>query len=141
MLAKAAASTLNLLLLSVFSGFCNFVTAVLPFGGLRAFPATILGLFLTELVLFSLTLLLAALAKSYRGVVRAGAALLLGFYGLYIAANCLKASALYYFTPLKYFDVYAVAEQGFSVIFLLMSAVVVIASIMIAGRVWISREI
>lgn len=50
-LAKAAASTLNLLLLSVFSGFCNFV-----------------------------------------------------------AANCLKASALYYFTPLKYFDVYAVAE-------------------------------
>lgn len=65
-LAKAAASTLNLLLLSVFSGFCNFVTAVLPLGGLRAFPATILGLFLTELVLFSLTLLLPLFDKKVR---------------------------------------------------------------------------
>lgn len=140
-LAKAEACTLNLLILSTFSGLCNYFTAIVPFGGLKTFPATILGLFLTELVLFSLALLLAALVKSYRGAVRAGTVLLLIFYGLYIAADCLKVPALYYFTPLKYFDVYTVATEGFSLFFLLIAAVLILLSITVAKKVWVSREV
>lgn len=139
--AKTAACALNLLILSVFSGLCNYFTAVLPFGGLEAFPATVLGLFLTELVLFSLALLPAALVRSYRGAVRAGAALLLGFYGFYIAADCLEFPVLCYFTPLKYFDVYTVAKEGFHILFLLMAAVMVLVSITAAKRVWSDREV
>lgn len=140
-LSKTAACALNLLVLSVFSGLCNYVTAIVPLGGLDSFPATILGLFLTELVLFSLALLLSALMKSYRGAVRAGAAALLGFYGLYIASDCLKVPALYYFTPLKYFDVYTVATEGFSTLFLLMAAAIIAVSVIAARRIWSGREV
>ena len=120
---------------------CNYFTAIVLFGGLKTFPTTILGLFLTELVLFSLALLLAALVKSYREAVRAGTVLLLIFYGLYIAADCLKVPALYYFTPLKYFDVYTVATEGFSLFFLLIAAVLILLSITVAKKVWVSREV
>lgn len=139
--AKAGACILNLLVLSVFSGLCNYFTAVLPFGGLKTFPATVLGLFLTELVLFSLALLLAALANSYRGAVRAGAALLLVFYGLYIAADCLKLPGLYYFTPLKYFDIYTVAVDGIRLSFLMLAAAIMLGSIAAAQKIWIDKEI
>lgn len=141
MLAKAAACVFNLLILSAFTGLCNYVTAILPFGGLDSFPVTILGLFLTGLVLFSLVLVLTALARSYRGAVRAGTVLLLGFYGLYIAADCLETPALCFFTPLKYFDVYAVATEGFSILFLLMSAVMMAVSVTVAKRIWSGREV
>ena len=81
------------------------------------------------------------ITKADRELVLFSLALLLGFYGLYIAVDCMKALALYLFTPLKYFDVYAVSEQGFSVAYLLISAVMIAASIMIAGRTWRSRKI
>ena len=140
-MAKAAACVFNLLILSAFTGLCNYVTAILPFGGLDSFLVTILGMFLTGLVLFSLALVLTALARSYRAAVGAGTMLLLGFYGLYIAADCLDVPALCFLTPLKYFDVYAVAIEGFSILFLLMSAVMMAVSVTVAKRIWSGREV
>lgn len=142
--AKAAACGINLLILAVFSGACNYFTSILPLGGLErkgAAAATTIGLFLTEAVLFALALVVSGLAKSYRGAVRLGAGLLLGFYGVYIAAEYLEIPALYYLTPLKYFDVYAVAQEGFQGVFLLASAVIAAGSIAAAQMLWAGREI
>ena len=141
--AKALASVCNLFILAVFSGICNYFTAILPLGKLEqtgAVVTTTIGMFLTEVVLFALALMISSFARTYKGAVRLGAGLLLGFYGLYIVAGYLETPALYYLTPLKYFDVYAVAREGFSIAFLMLAAVIVVISVAVARKRWTSKE-
>lgn len=141
--AKTAASACNLLILAVFSGLCNYFTAVLPLGGLErkgAALTTTIDLFLTELFLFALTLFLSALRTSYKGAVRVGAGLLVLFYGMYIVAGYTGSSALDYLTPIKYFDVHTVAKNGLDFGNMLIAAGVSMASVIAAGKIWNRRE-
>lgn len=143
-MAKTAAGVLNLFVLSLFSGVIDYVSLVLPLGGLEqkgAVITTTIGMFLTAVVLFTLALLVSGLAGNYKGAVRLGAGLLLGFYGVYIMAGYLELPALYYLTPLKYFDVYMVAREGFRVVFLLLAAVVVVISVIVARKSWAGKEL
>jgi SNF2 family DNA or RNA helicase len=57
------------------------------------------------------------------------------------STDYLEMPALHYLTPLKYFDVYAVARNGFSVLFLLISIVIVLCSVVRSQRSWANREI
>jgi ABC-2 type transport system permease protein len=142
--AKTLSGVCNLLILTVFSGLCCYFTAILPLGGLEqpgAAVTTTIGMFLTEVVLFALGLLISSLVRTYKNAARLGAGVLLGFYGLYVIADYLEMPALHYLTPLKYFDVYAVARNGFSVLFLLISIVIVLCSVVRSQRSWANREI
>ena len=132
-----------LFILAVFSGLCNYFTSILPLGGLEqkgAAVTTTIGLFLTEVILFALALLISGINQNYKRAIRLGAGLLLGFYGIYIVAEYLEIPALYYLTPLKYFDVYAVAREGINIAFLLLAAVIVAISIAVARKKWAGRE-
>lgn len=142
--AKALSGVCNLLILTVFSGLCSYFTAILPLGGLEqpgAAVTTTIGMFLTEVVLFAIGLLISSLVRTYKNAARLGAGVLLGFYGLYVIADYLEMPALHYLTPLKYFDVYAVARGGFSVSFLMISIVIVICAVVKSQRSWANREI
>lgn len=142
--AKTFACIFNLFVLAVFSGLCNYFTSILPLGGLEqngAVVTTTIGMFLTEAVLFSLTLMVSSLAKTYKKAVWLGAGLLLIFYGIYIVAEYLNTPALYYLTPLKYFDVYIVAKEGFHGLFLLASFVIILVSTAVARNIWTGKEI
>lgn len=142
--AKAVACICNLLALAVFSGLCNYFTAILPLGGLEQREAvftTTLGLFLTGLTLFAITLLAAGLTKSYKGAIRLGAGVLLAFYSISIIAEYLEIPALYYLTPLKYYDVYTVAEKGIYISYFLMTMIIVIGSVAATQKIWTEREI
>ncbi len=142
-MAKVAASVLNLFILSLFSGLIDYFSFVLPLGGLEqkgAVIMTTIGMFLTEVVLFALALLVSGFVKNYKSAVRLGAGLLLGFYGIYIVAGYLEIPMLYYLTPLKYFDVYAVARGEINIIFLLLAAAIVVISVVAARRSWAGRE-
>ncbi len=141
---KAAACVCNLFILAAFSGLCNYFTAILPLGGLEqrgAALTTTIGLFLTELPLFTITLFISGLAKSYKGAVRLGAGILFFFYSISISAEYLEIPALYYLTPLKYFDIYIVASDGIQILFLLLTAIIVIVSAVAAQKIWTVREI
>lgn len=141
--AKALACVCNLFILAVFSGLCNYFTSILTLGGLEqkgAAVTTTIGLFLTEVILFALALLISGINQNYKRAIRLGAGLLLGFYGIYIVAEYLEIPALYYLTPLKYFDVYAVAREGINIAFLLLAAVIVAISIAVARKKWAGRE-
>lgn len=142
--SKAVACLCNLFVLAAFSGLCNYFTAILPLGGLEQRGATLttaIGLFLTELPLFTITLLISSLAKSYKKAVRLGAGILFIFYSISIAAEYLEIPALYYLTPLKYFDIYVVALDGIQISFLLLTTIVVIGSTVAAQKIWAAREI
>ena len=143
-MAKIFASVCNLLVLTVFSGLCNYFASVRPLGGLEnrgAAITTTMGMFLTTIVLFALAFLVSSLSKTYKRTALFGTGLLLGCYGIYIVAELLEFRLLYYFTPLKYFDVYTVAREGISLIFLLLAAVITTLSVAIAKKMWIDREI
>ena len=142
--AKALAGVCNLLILTVFSGLCGYFTAILPLGGLEqpgAAVMTTVGMFLTEVVLFALGLLISSLVGTYKNATRLGAGVLLGFYGLYVIADYLEIPVLYYLTPLKYFDVYTVARNGFSISFLLVGIVIIAGSVVVAQKNWTNREV
>lgn len=90
----------------------NYFTAILSLGGLEQEGAVVtatIGLFLTELPLFAITLLASGLKKTYKRAVRISVVILLLFYVISITAEYLEAPVLYYLTLLKYFDVYIVA--------------------------------
>jgi len=142
--AKVVASGCCMLLLAAFSGLCCYFTAVRPLGGLGqgyAVIATTIGMFLTETVLFAAALLLSALPKTYRGAVKLGAGMLIFFYAADIAAGYTGIPVLDYITPLKYFDVYRVARNGFERPFLLAAAAAVAASVAGARKIWSQKEI
>lgn len=141
--AKTLSGICNLLILTAFSGLCNYFTSILPLGGLEqpgAAVTTTVGMFLTEVVLFALGLLISSLVKTYKNATRLGAGVLLGFYGLYVIADYLEMPVLYYLTPLKYFDVYAIARNGFSISFLLVGTVIIAGSVAVARKNWTNRE-
>lgn len=142
--AKVVACVCNLLVLAAFCGLCNYFTAILPMGGLEkkgAVLTTTTGLFLTGVTLFAITLLAAGLTKSYKGAIRLGAGVLLAFYSISIIAEYLEIPALYYLTPLKYFDVYTVAEKGIYISYYLMTMIIVIGSVAATQKIWTEREI
>ena len=142
--AKAIAGGCNLLILAAFSGLCNYFTAVLPLGGLEregAVFTTTTGLFLTEITLFALSFFSSAMTRSYKRAVRWGAVLLIGFYGIYIAAGYTGISILNYLTPLRYFDVYAVAKGGLGFSFVLTAAAAIAISLEGAKKIWSEKEI
>ena len=115
--AKAVACICNLLALAVFSGLCNYFTAILPLG------------------------VASSLTRTYKGAVRIGAGILLLFYGISITAEYLEAPMLYCLTPLKFFDVYTVAISGIQFSFFLLAMIIAIGSVITAQRVWTLREI
>ncbi len=143
-MAKTVAGICNLFILAAFCGLSNYVSFIMHLGGLEQnsiLITTTIGMFLTEIVIFALMLLLSGLTRTYRKAVRLGTGMLLGFYVLYVAAEYLEIPALFYLTPIKYFDVYAVARDGFQTSFLLISAVIIIGSVIKAQKLWGKREI
>ncbi len=113
-------------------------------GGLEqegAVVTTTIGLFLTELTLFAITLLASGLTKTYKRAVRISVGILLLFYAISIAAEYLEAPVLYYLTPLKYFDVYIVATGRIYISFFLLALVIIIGFAAVAQKIWAGKEI
>ena len=143
-LAKVAASALNLLIFSIFTGLYNYLLIIRPLGGLEQSGAEIttnVGLFLTQTVFFAEGLLIASLLKSYKGAVRIGGCFVLVAYTIAVTAEYTGIHFLDYLTPLRYFDVYEVALHGISISFLILT--VGIVAICIAGSLnqWKKREL
>ena len=143
-LAKVAATAVNLLVFSIFCGSCNFVMIVLPAGGLEqpgaAFTTTV-GLFLTQLMFFSAGLLIASLVKKYKSAVQIGTAFLLASYVVAITAQYAGLPLLDYLSPLRYFDVYEVTLSGIRIPCLITAIVLIALCVAAASRKWRLREV
>lgn len=142
--AKAAASICNLLVFTTVSGLCMYFTIIAPMGGLSstaAAIATIAGMFFTQLALFALGLFLASVIPTQKTATHAGVLLMLLFYGISIAAQYTGISWLDYLTPLRYFDVFHIALQGFRLSYLMLTALLLAGSIWIATKRWNKREL
>ena len=143
-LAKVIVSSVNLLVFSLFSGVCNYFAVILPMGGLEqpgAGTATVVGMFLTQLLFFALGLLFASLFKSYKAAVRTGTISMLAAYGLAFTAEYTGNHFLDYLTPLRYFDVYEVALHGFHLPYIFLTIVVAGICVAAALKQWKRRDL
>ncbi len=143
-LSKVIASTVNLLIFSIFCGSCNYVMIVLPAGGLEqpgaAFTTTA-GLFLTQLMFFAAGLLIAILVKKYKSAVQIGTAFLLASYVVAITAQYAGLPLLDYLSPLRYFDVYEVTLSGIRIPCLITAIVLIALCVAVASQKWRLREV
>ena len=143
-LAKVIVSSVNLLVFSLFSGVCNYFAVILPMGGLEqpgAGTATVVGMFLTQLLFFALGLLFASLFNSYKAAVRVGTVFVLAAYAVAITAEYAGNRFLDYLTPLRYYDVYEVALNGVYLSSIVLTVLIVGACVMVSTRRWKLREL
>ncbi len=143
-LAKVIVSSVNLLVFSLFSGVCNYFAVILPMGGLEqpgAGIATAFGMFLTQLLFFALGLLFASLFKSYKAAVRVGTVFVLTAYTVAITAEYAGNRFLDYLTPLRYYDVYEVARNGFSLSYIVLTVLIVGVCVVASTKRWKLREL
>ena len=94
-----------------------------------------------QLALFALGLFLASVISTQKPATRAGVLLMLLFYCISIAAQYTGISWLDYLTPLRYFDVFHIALQGFRLSYLMLTALLLTGSIWIATKRWNKREL
>ncbi len=141
--AKTAAGILNLVILSVFSGLCNYLTAALPLGGisLTGIFLSTLGLFLTSLVLFFLALWVAAFSRTYPSAIRRGTGMILLFFASYMGIELFRLPFLRFITPLEYFEVNRTLAEGLPLPCLLISAFLIALSLHLSPRGWEERDL
>lgn len=141
--AKVSACALNLLIYALFSGLCSFLLIVLPIGGLPQNEDvffTTLGMYLTQLIFFSIGLFISAVVKNYRSAVRGGALAMLLAYGCSIVIQYTGADFWDFLSPLCYFDVYGMTMGGFRPSYLVLTVVMICILTWAADKRWNRRE-
>lgn len=143
-ISKVIASIIDIFIFAVFSGVCNYLMVILPMGGLEQTEAvftTTAGLFFTQLILFSTGLIIASIVKKQKSSIQISTLLLFVFYGISVIAEYTNIRFLDFISPLRYFDVYAVAKDGLQFIFLLMTVAIFLTCLVLACRRWERREL
>jgi len=103
---------------------------------------TTVGLFLTQLLFLAFGFLCSALVRNSRKAVSAGFYLLLATYLIAVALEYLGAvDYLIFLTPFHYFNALMVVEQGISPLFLLLSAILAVLSILLTHRFYENRDL
>lgn len=142
--SKVTASIVDIFIFAVFSGVCNYLMIILPAGGLEqpeaAFTTTA-GLFLTQLMLFSMGLFIASIVKKQKASIQIGTLLLLVFYGISVTAEYTNTRLLDFMSPLRYFDVYEVTLGGIQTLHLMIAGLIIAFCIAASVYQWKNREI
>jgi len=103
---------------------------------------TTVGLFLTQLLFLTFGFLCSALVQNPRKAVSAGFNLLLGTYLAAVAIEYLDAVIyLSFLTPFHYFNALVVVEQGINPLFIMLSAVLAVLSLLFTQRLYKNRDL
>lgn len=143
-ISKVIASIINIFIFAVFSGVCNYLMVILPMGGLEqpeAIFTTTAGLFLTQLMLFSMGLIIASIVKKQKYSIQISTLLLLVFYGISVIAEYTNIRFWDFLSPLRYFDVYKVTLGGIQTLHLVVAGVIIAFCIAVSVYQWKNREL
>lgn len=142
--SKVIASIVEIFLSASFSGVCNYFMIILPTGGLeqpKAAFTTTAGLFLTQLMLFSIGLFISSIVKKQKSSIQIGTLLLLVFYGISVTAEYTNIRLLDFMSPLRYFDVYEVTLGGIQTLHFMIAGLIIAFCIVVSVSQWKNRDI
>ena len=98
------------------------------------------GLFATQCVLMALGLLCGALFKSYRAGILVAMGLLMACYCGLFFVQYVDRPALAFLSPLAYFDISGVVQNGLRGVYLGLAAVVVVLCLALVQRLYAKKE-
>jgi ABC-2 type transport system permease protein len=128
-ISKMLAAALSLLILAL-SACIGSIMFILPFfGGMTLLPqviSTTVGMFLTQLIFLSVGMLCAAFAKSNKLASRiAFTVLITSYLAAFIIEYIGTVDFLGFLSPIRYFNGPAVGQHGFSLVYILLTAVII----------------
>ncbi|MDD2301622.1 MAG: ABC transporter permease subunit [Eubacteriales bacterium] len=143
--AKILASGTSLALFALVTGIMSYLCILLPLQGghiLGIHIATTIGMFLTQLVLFSVGLFLSGLVGNYKTASLLTMLAVLIFYGISFVLDYYGiTNYLNMFTPVRYFDVVSIAGTGLRPAYILLSALIILSCCGLAGLLYKKRDL
>ncbi|MDR7811965.1 ABC transporter permease subunit [Lacrimispora sp.] len=143
--AKIWAAVTNLMVFSLTIGIMSYLCIILPLGDLRITGThiiTTLGILLTQIVLFSIGLFISGLTKNYKA---ASLYTLLTVAAFYVISFILDYAGIMAFlkvlTPVGYFNVVSVSENGLSPFYILLSLIITLAGCFMTVRLYERKDL
>jgi ABC-2 type transport system permease protein len=99
------------------------------------------GMFFTQCVLMSFGLLCSAIFKTYKSGTKGAVAVLIASYCLMFFVQYFEIAAFNFLSPLTYFGVANVVANGLSVLYVTLSALVIIACLYLTQKFFNKKEI
>ncbi len=126
-------------------GIMSYLCIILPLGDLRITGThiiTTLGILLTQIVLFSIGLFISGLTKNYKA---ASLYTLLTVAAFYVISFALDYAGIMAFlkvlTPVGYFNVVSVSENGLSPFYILLSLIITLAGCFMTVRLYERKDL
>ncbi len=143
--AKLVAGIINVAAMALLIWLTSVLILVPLTGGRGMMPEiaiTTVGLFLTQLLFLVFGFLCSTLVRSPKKAVSAGFYLLLTTYLIAVAIEYLgTVSYLSFLTPFHYFNALLVVEQGINPLYLLLSAVLAVLSLLFTHCLYKTRDL
>ncbi|MBW4846672.1 MAG: ABC transporter permease [Lachnospiraceae bacterium] len=143
--AKIGAAVTNLFVFSLTVGIMSYLCIILPLGDLSITGVhiiTTLGIFLTQVVLFSVGIFISGLAKSYKTASLFTMLTVTAFYVISFALDYIGTmDFLKVLTPVSYFNVVSVSENGLSPFYILLSLIIILAGCFMAIRFFERKDL
>ena len=143
--AKIGAAVTNLIVFSLAVGITSYLCIVLPLGDLSITGVhiiTTLGILLTQMVLFSIGILISGLVKSYKTASLLTMLTVAAFYAISFALDYNGAlDFLKVLTPVSYFNVVSVSVNGLSPFYLLLSLIMILAGCFMAIKFFERKDL
>lgn len=136
--AKIGAAVTNLAIFSLTVGIMSYLCIILPLGDMSIVGThiiTTVGIFITQIVLFAIGLLISSFAKNYKAASLFTMFTVVTFYVISFALDYAGTmNFLNFLTPVRYFEVVSVSENGLSSFYILLSLVIILTSCSMASR-------
>ena len=142
-LAKFWAAVVNLAIFAAVVWLASFLCIVLPIGDMGVVAlhtAATAGMLFTQIVLFSIGLLISGAAKNYKAASLFTMLAVAAFYVInFVVDYAGTLDFLVYFTPVRYFEVMGVTRGGLNIGFISLSAGIIICCLF-AARLLVDKK-
>lgn len=144
-LAKVLAAVVNLAAVAAVTAVVSAAAMrMIGAGGhtLNAVAVSLVGMFLTQMVLMALGLLCSGLFRSYNRAVQAAMLVLIASYASGIVIESIgTADALDFLSPIRFFPVQQSVSAGLRAPYLLLAAAVVAVAVILAVRLYRKKDL
>lgn len=141
--AKVGSGLVNIVILALVTWIGSIFTVYFIDGTMESYingklvfgvvTATIIGMFIAQLVIYSVGLLLAGMIKSHKKALRFGYLLMIGSYVLSIVIQYFgNIDFLRILSPLSYFEGMRVVNHGIEILFVIISIILVVGLIYVS---------
>lgn len=143
--AKVWAAETNLAIFAVVVGIVSYLLLILPLGDMSVIGlhiAMIIGMFLTQGVLFAIGLFISSLAKNYKAASLFTMLAVVIFYAIHFVLDYAGTmNYLNFLTPVRYFEVMGVTQNGLNVWYVLLSLVIMAGCCFTASRRYAKKDL